>query len=242
MPKIDITMNSVYDSGKIRGYCTATIDNSLSIRGIKFEKLGEEPTEVKVILPQRENNPILSMFDNEFPCQLKTEAYYSYCTEIGVDMTVADPIENTQVNCKKLDVLVTKLNENPNSNMKAMANVTIDNCFSVNRVEVRDVDGILEVQMPQRKTVDGYKEICSLTNDNYEKLFKAAVLDGYTQRLEQIQATTVEVVVPALSESTDYLEQEDQEFSQENQETMEEDSPDFEEEQGFGMGGMNDGN
>ncbi|MFI3202097.1 MAG: septation protein SpoVG family protein [Eubacteriales bacterium] len=159
MPKIDITINSIYDSGKIRGYCSATIDNSLSIRGIKFEKVGDTPEEVRVTLPTRENNAILSMFDNEFPSQLNMEAYYSYCSEIGIDMSVADPIENTQVNPKILDVLVTKINENPDSTMKAMANVTIDNCFSVNRVEIMDVDGILDVQMPQRKTVDVYKKI-----------------------------------------------------------------------------------
>lgn len=250
MPKIDITMNSIYDSGKklnLVAIVEQTIDNSLSIRGIKFEKAGEAPEEVRVVLPKREDNAILSMFDNEFPSQLNMEAYYSYCSELGIDMSIADPIENTQVNPKNLDVLVTKINENPDSTMKAMANVTIDNCFSVNRVEIRDVDGVLDVQMPQRKTVDGFKEICSLASESYEKLFKDCVLDAYILRLEQVQATEIEVSIPELGERCDSFDEVNQddldEIGQDSEDELHEQEENEQEiDSGMTMGGMNDGN
>ncbi len=228
MPKIDVTMNSVYDSGKIRGYATAVIDDSLSIRGIKLERYGADELEVNIVMPKRDNTPILSLFGDDFTSQLNSEVYYAYCSEVGVDMTVADPIADTSCNPKNLDVLMTKMfHEGERGTLKALSNVTIDDAFSINRVEVREMNGVLDVQMPQRKTVDGFKEICSLVGENYENKFKTAVMQGYFQKLELVEAELVQESTPLL------------ESSETPEESVTQD--DMEEAQDFSMGGMSDG-
>ncbi|MFI3255510.1 MAG: septation protein SpoVG family protein [Eubacteriales bacterium] len=231
MSKIDVTMNSVYDSGKIRGYATAVIDDNISIRGIKVEQDGLDDFEVNISMPNRQNIAILSLFNDEFTSQLKSEVFNTYCNSIGVDMTVADPIENSSCNTKKMDVLMTKMfHEGERGSLKALSNVSIDDSFSINRVEVREMDdGVLEVQMPQRKTVDGFKEICSLVGQTYEKKFKDAVLEGYFQKLELIEVMTEERTAPLLEMPADA-----QEEAQSEQELDEE-------AQDFSMGGMSDG-
>ncbi len=202
MAKINVIMNSLYETGKIRGYATATIDDSLSIRGIKVEKDGPDPMDVTITLPDREGKAIFSLYDQDFTYQLKAEVHSAYYSAIGVDMSVMDPIENAGTKCKNLDVLITRLGENPVSTLKTLANVNIDEHFSVNRVEVREQNGVLDVVMPQRKPVDGYKEICSIPDQNYEKAFKEAVLEGYYQRLELVETSlTQEETEQALLEA-----------------------------------------
>ncbi len=234
MPKIDVTMNSVYDSGKIRGYATAVIDDCISIRGIKLEHCGGDELDVKTSMPKRENTAIFSLFGDDFSAQLNMKVLYAYCNEIGVDMSVADPIADSSCNPKNMDVLMTKLFHNgERGTLLALSNVTIDDSFSINRVEVREVNGVLDVQMPQRKTVDGFKEICSLVNEDYQVDFTTKVLQGYFVRLEMVEASLVEESTPVLLESS-----EDCHSNVELAEDMEEIS---EESQDFGMGGMNDG-
>ncbi len=241
MSKIEVTMNSVYETGKIRGYATAVVDDCIQIRGIKLAQDGPDEFDVSVSLPGREGKAIFSLYDDDFSYQLKAEVHSAYFSAIGVDMSVADPVEQARTNTKNLDVLITKMGNNPESTLKALANVNIDESFSVNRVEVREMNGIVDVQMPQRKTVDGYKEICSLTNPNYEKQFKEAVLQGYFQRLEMVEATVIqEENEPALLESGSETQEESQN-QEESQEEMEEPEQEQDEPvENMGMGGMAD--
>lgn len=234
MSKIDVTMNSIYDSGKIRGYATAVVDDCIQIRGIKLVQDGPDEFDISVSLPDRDGKAIFSLYDDDFSYQLKSEVHTAYFSAVGVDMSVVEPVEQANTNTKNLDVLITKMGNNPESTLKALANVNIDESFSVNRVEVRTVSGVLDVQMPQRKTVDGYKEICSLTKPNYEKQFKEAVLDSYYQRLEMVEASMVQDEnQPALLESGSETQEESQ-----NQEEELEELEEVEETQS--MGGMAD--
>ncbi len=241
MSKIEVTMNSVYDSGKIRGYATAVVDDSIQIRGIKLVKDGPEDFDITVSLPDREGKAIFSLYDDDFSYQLKAEVHSAYFSAMGVDMSVVEPVQQARTNSKNMDVLITKLKDDPESTLKALANVNIDESFSINRVEVRTMDGVLDVQMPQRKTVDGYKEICSLTNPNYESQFKQAVLEGYYQRLEMVEATVVqEENEPALLETGTQTQGESQNQEENGMELDEVEQEQDEPEETMGMGGMAD--
>lgn len=191
MSKIQVKMNSIYEMGKIRGYATAIIDNAISIRGIKVEQAGPEPTDVNVVMPNFEREPMFDVYSDEFTDALYQAVCSEYFTEIGVE--APELVEEIPVDAKNLSILVTNLcSPEDNPTLRGKVHVSIDDLFSINRVLVREKDGALEVEMPRRKTVEGYREIASLVTLNYENRFKDAVLEAYALRLERNQPILME--------------------------------------------------
>ena len=91
------------------------------------------------------------------------------------------------VKMKISDVRV-RLVKKDDSKLKAVASITIDDCFVIHDIKVIDgTDGYF-VAMPSRKTSDGeYKDIVHPINSQTRELFKNKVLEAYRLALEEEQ-------------------------------------------------------
>lgn len=73
--------------------------------------------------------------------------------------------------------------------LKAVASITIDDCFVVHDIKVVEGKEALRVSMPRRKTPDGeYKDIAHPINTETRVQMTEAVLEAYKKALEEQQA------------------------------------------------------
>ncbi len=82
------------------------------------------------------------------------------------------------------DVRIRLVNKEDNK-LKAVASVTIDDCFVVHDIKViESPDGVF-IAMPSRKTNDGeYKDIAHPLNTETRELLKQAILTAYSEMLK----------------------------------------------------------
>ncbi len=72
--------------------------------------------------------------------------------------------------------------------LKAVASITIDDCFVVHDIKVIDGKDGLFISMPSRKTPDGeYKDIVHPINTDTREIIKKAVFDAYEQEQKNAQ-------------------------------------------------------
>lgn len=71
------------------------------------------------------------------------------------------------------------------SKLKAVASITIDNCFVIHDIKVIDGTDGLFIAMPSRKTSDGeFKDIAHPLNTETRETLKNAILTAYSEALE----------------------------------------------------------
>ena len=71
------------------------------------------------------------------------------------------------------------------SKLKAVASITIDNCFVIHDIKVIDGTDGLFIAMPSRKTSDGeFKDIAPPLNTETRESLKNAILTAYSEALE----------------------------------------------------------
>lgn len=72
------------------------------------------------------------------------------------------------------------------SKLKAVASVTLDNCFVVHDIKIIDGTDGLFIAMPSRKTSDGeFKDIAHPLNTETRETLKNAILNAYADALEK---------------------------------------------------------
>ena len=72
------------------------------------------------------------------------------------------------------------------SKLKAVASITIDDCFVVHDIKVIDGTDGLFIAMPSRKTSDGeFKDIAHPLNTETREALKNAILNAYADALEK---------------------------------------------------------
>lgn len=77
---------------------------------------------------------------------------------------------------------------NNDSTIKAIASMTIDNCFVVHNLKVLDVDGNVFVAMPSKKLADGtFKDVAHPINKETRSTVEMAILDKYYETLKESQ-------------------------------------------------------
>lgn len=75
---------------------------------------------------------------------------------------------------------------NSNTNLKAYASITIDDCFVIHGLRVLQGDHGLFVGMPRRKREAGpNQDIAHPINTDTRKLIESRVLDGYAEVVAQ---------------------------------------------------------
>ena len=72
--------------------------------------------------------------------------------------------------------------------LKAVASVTIDNCFVIHDVKVLEGNEDFFIAMPSKKTPDGeYKDIVHPINTETREMLKKAVLDEFEKARSQAE-------------------------------------------------------
>ena len=72
------------------------------------------------------------------------------------------------------------------SKLKAVASITIDDCFVIHDIKVIDGTDGLFIAMPSRKTSDGeFKDIAHPLNTETREALKNAILSAYEEALEK---------------------------------------------------------
>ena len=79
-----------------------------------------------------------------------------------------------------------RLAQRDDSKLKAVASITIDNCFVVHDIKVIEGTDSLFIAMPSRKTNDGeYKDIAHPLNTETREQLKELILAAYQAELSK---------------------------------------------------------
>lgn len=82
------------------------------------------------------------------------------------------------------DVRIRLVNKDDNK-LKAVASITIDECFVVHDIKIIEATDGAFIAMPSRKTNDGdYKDIAHPLNTETRELLKNAILTAYYDELK----------------------------------------------------------
>ena len=82
------------------------------------------------------------------------------------------------------DVRIRLVNKEDNK-LKAVASITIDDCFVIHDIKVIEADSGAFIAMPSRKTNDGeYKDIAHPLNTETRELIKKEILTAYYDELK----------------------------------------------------------
>ena len=85
------------------------------------------------------------------------------------------------------DVRIRLVNKDSNK-LKAVASITIDDCFLVHDIKIIDSAEGEFIAMPSRKTNDGeYKDIAHPLNTETREILKQAILTAYYDELKNSQ-------------------------------------------------------
>ena len=83
------------------------------------------------------------------------------------------------------DVRIRLVNKEDNK-LKAVASITIDECFAVHDIKVIESSEGAFIAMPSRKTNDGeYKDIAHPLNTETRETLKQAILTAYYDELKK---------------------------------------------------------
>ena len=83
------------------------------------------------------------------------------------------------------DVRIRLVNKDDNK-LKAVASITIDECFVVHDIKIIEAADGAFIAMPSRKTNDGdYKDIAHPLNTETRELLKNAILTAYYDELKK---------------------------------------------------------
>ena len=92
-------------------------------------------------------------------------------------------IEGKDMNISEVRVRLVKKHE---GKLKAVASVTIDDCFVVHDVKILEGQDDFFIAMPSKKTPDGeYKDIVHPLNTETREMLKKAVLDEFEKARSQ---------------------------------------------------------
>lgn len=77
--------------------------------------------------------------------------------------------------------------------LRAVASITIDDCFVVHDIRIFERDGELFVAMPSRKASDGtYKDIAHPLNTETREYIRKTILGSYDEFLKESAETATE--------------------------------------------------
>ena len=83
------------------------------------------------------------------------------------------------------DVRIRLVNKEDNK-LKAVASITLDDCFVVHDIKIIEATEGVFIAMPSRKTNDGeYKDIAHPLNTETRELLKTAILTAYYDELKK---------------------------------------------------------
>ena len=101
---------------------------------------------------------------------------------------MADEYLRKEENILKISDVRIRFVKKEDSKLKAVASITIDDCFVVHDIKIIEgADGSF-IAMPRRKTNDGeFKDIAHPLNTETREELKKAILDVYSEELEKAE-------------------------------------------------------
>lgn len=72
--------------------------------------------------------------------------------------------------------------EREGSRTKAFATVYLDECFVINDIRVKEGENGLYIQMPNKKTPNGYKDVAHPINRETRKMFEDAIFAEFEKQ------------------------------------------------------------
>lgn len=79
-----------------------------------------------------------------------------------------------------------RLSQRDDGKLKAVASITIDDCFVIHDIKIIQGNETLFIAMPSRKTNEGeYKDIAHPLNTETRELLKRVILDAYKKESEK---------------------------------------------------------
>lgn len=79
-----------------------------------------------------------------------------------------------------------RIAQKEDSKLKAVASITIDNCFVVHDIKIIEGSDSLFIAMPSRKTSEGeYKDVAHPLNTETREELKRIILSAYRAELEK---------------------------------------------------------
>ena len=88
----------------------------------------------------------------------------------------------------KVSDIRIRLIKKDDSKLKAVASITIDDCFVVHDIKIIEGTDEMFISMPSRKTPDGeYKDIVHPINTPTRELIKNAIMEEYQKALASEQ-------------------------------------------------------
>lgn len=89
----------------------------------------------------------------------------------------------------KISDIRIRLVKKDESKLKAVASITIEDCFVVHDIKVIEGNEGIFISMPSRKTPDGeYKDIVHPINTPTREMIRDAILEEYKKALSEEQA------------------------------------------------------
>ncbi len=71
---------------------------------------------------------------------------------------------------------------NTDGKLRAVASITIDNCFVVHDIKIFERDGAYFIAMPSRKTPDGtFKDVAHPLNTETREMLQNLILEKYAE-------------------------------------------------------------
>ncbi|MNF00404.1 putative septation protein SpoVG [compost metagenome] len=82
----------------------------------------------------------------------------------------------------KITAVKVRKFENGDTRMKAIATVTIEDCFAIHDIRIIEGNNGLFIAMPSRKTPTGeFRDIAHPTNQETREMFEKAIFDEYNR-------------------------------------------------------------
>lgn len=191
MTKFEVKMDAIYDAGKIRGYATATIDETFTIRGIQVEQTGENADDYKIKFPQNEETNLIDFFHEGFKNYLGETICSKYCEAANIPYEGYLPEIDYELDPNNIEVYITEVNLESESSLNGKANVIIGQLFSVNELRITEDSSIENIEMPQQKSLNGFETIWEIPDEEYKSKFKGCVLDAYVQRMAESMMSSI---------------------------------------------------
>lgn len=88
----------------------------------------------------------------------------------------------------KISDVRIRIVQKPDSKLKAVASITIDDCFVIHDIKVIDGAEGYFIAMPSRKTSDGeYKDVAHPINSKTRKIVIDAILEAFNTELAKAE-------------------------------------------------------
>lgn len=130
---------------------------------------------------------------NKKKCNFLQEIYKKYLQNENGCSKIFSKVEILRGTLMKISEVRVRLVKKDEGKLKAVASVTIDECFVIHDVKILEGAENYFIAMPSKKTPDGeYKDVVHPLDTETREMFKKAVLEEFEKARAQVALDTQE--------------------------------------------------